>query len=191
MRLVVVAFVSVVLFFPAFWLFQSVFGANWGAGIASFGMYIAFPIVALRAWPTKVKAGLPSMSRALAAGELAEMDFDVSAAVALEESEDEGLHYFLQVAEDRTLFLSGQYLYEPVDAGRFPSTKIRLYWHRTAGITYGVQCLGTPLPPLSTVTASTDIGMERADRPEDRQVLEQSLPSAVARHVPQSETPLR
>ncbi len=175
MRLALVALTSVVLFFPAFWLFQLAVGPNWGAGIAAVGMYVAFPVFALRVWPGKAKAGLPSMNGALISGDLAESEFDVSEAVAIDELEDEGLHYLLRIAPDRTLCLSGQYLYEPVRAGRFPSTRIRVYWHRIAGVTYGVQTLGVTLSPSRAVPAPADAGELFADGPKDRQVIEQDL----------------
>jgi hypothetical protein len=45
--------------------------------------------------------------------------YTIRDAVAVEEQEDEGLHYYLLLDDGRTLFLSGQYLYEPAEDG-FP-----------------------------------------------------------------------
>jgi len=50
MRLLIIAFASVILFFPTFAILEPVFGANWGAGIAAFMMYIGFPSMLLLKW---------------------------------------------------------------------------------------------------------------------------------------------
>lgn len=173
MRLLVVAIASVVLFFPTFWLFNAVVGPNWGAGIAAVAMYIAFPVLALRAWPERKGASFVSMEQALERGQLAQETFAVTEAVSVLETEDEGLHFFLAVGEDRTLFLSGQYLYQPTESGSFPSTCIRVYWNKDSGVTYGVECLGQSLAP------SKRLPNLRGDPPSDRQVIQQSISQAV------------
>lgn len=68
MRFAIIALASVALFFPTFWLFQGVIGPIWGGCIAAVGMYIAFPAVALRAWPTKVRTRSSPVTDALASG---------------------------------------------------------------------------------------------------------------------------
>ena len=50
MRLILIAIVSVVLFFPLYWMLHPFFGPNWGAGIAAFMMYIGFPVLFLSKW---------------------------------------------------------------------------------------------------------------------------------------------
>jgi hypothetical protein len=173
MRFLVVATASVVLFFPTFWLFNAVVGPNWGAGIAAVAMYIAFPVLALRAWPAGKAASLVSMEQALARGQLAQETFEVTEAVSVLETEDEGLHFFLAVGADRTLFLSGQYLYEPTENRAFPSTRIRVYWSKETGASYGVECLGESLAPSKRLPALS------GDPPADRQLIQQSLSQAV------------
>lgn len=42
-----------ILFFPLYWLLQPIFGADWGAGIAAFMMYIGFPCIFLLKWGTR------------------------------------------------------------------------------------------------------------------------------------------
>jgi len=175
MRLVVVAGGSVVLFFPTFWLLNAVVGQQWGAGIAAFAMYVAFPALALRLWRGKGPTRPPTMEQALARGELAQEEYDVNEVYAVEEEEDEGLHFYLAVGFNRTLFLSGQYLYEPVESGSFPSSKVRLHWHKTLGLTYGVECLGLPITPSRRLPPFTVEQMRATEMPEDRQVLQQPI----------------
>lgn len=47
-QLALVAVISVLLFFPVFWLFSALAGADWGAGIAAVVALIGFPVVGLR-----------------------------------------------------------------------------------------------------------------------------------------------
>ena len=178
MRIIVIAILSVVLFFPTYWLFHSVVGPDWGAGIAAFGMYIAFPILALRVWKSREPVPLTSMEAALESGELLSADYSVSEAVEFAEFEDEGRSFYLAVGPTETLFLSGQYLYSPTDRGVFPSTKIRIFWHKTIGLTYGVECLGQPLSATS-YPPFTEEQFENEKVPEDRQLITQDLHSVL------------
>lgn len=179
MRILVVAIASVVLFFPTFWLFNGVVGPDWGAGIAAVAMYVAFPVIALRIWRGNDRGGVPSMGEALASGQLEQAEYEVREAMAVEEAEDEGLHFYLEVGPNQTLFLTGQYLYSVVEGSRFPSTRIRVYWHRASGLSYGVECLGQPLVPTKRMSPFTIEQMEAADMPQDRQILPYSLSSVV------------
>jgi hypothetical protein len=174
MRFIVVAIASVVLFFPAFWLFNAVVGPNWGAGIAAFGMYIAFPILALKVWPDRKVVERPSMETALANGDLMSSEYTVSEAAEVDEFEDEGKHFYLAVGPKDTLFLTGQYLYSPADNGVFHSTKIRVFWHKSLGLTYGVECLGQPMISLKCPEFSENHFENDVIR-GDRQIINQDL----------------
>jgi hypothetical protein len=178
MRFIVIAVCSIVLFFPVFWLFQAVVGPNWGAGIASFAMYIAFPILALKIWPGN-RSTEPTMMSALEEGALASADYEVTEVVEIEELEDEGLHFLLDIGGGRTLCLSGQYLYKPVSAGRFPSSRIRVFWNVQAGVTYGVQSLGDRLLPSRKLPPPNRKVLEAGAFPSDRDIVAQSLPTVV------------
>jgi hypothetical protein len=183
MRYLVIAISSVVLFFPAFWLFASVVGPDWGAGIAAVAMYIALPLVALKIWPATKPPAYESMEAALAEGTLRSADYEVEEAVEFGQMEDEGRHYLLGLADRRVLFLSGQYLDQPVTARIFPSTRIRVFWHGGQGHTFGVEGLGgvltvsRKLPPISGKVLESDV------LPADRDVLSESLETLVKRFV--------
>ncbi len=60
------------------------------------------------------------IARELAAGYVDCTTYAITDAVAVEEHEDEGPSYYLLLDDGRTLFLSGQYLYEPADEDGFP-----------------------------------------------------------------------
>jgi hypothetical protein len=67
-----------------------------------------------------------------AAGHVRSTTYTIRDAVAVEEQEDEGLSFYLLPDDGRTLFLSGQYLYEPVEGG-FPWTSFELVQAPVAG----------------------------------------------------------
>jgi len=50
MRLLIIAIFCVILFFPCFWLFSSVIGADWGAGLAMVFCWLLLPFMLLRKW---------------------------------------------------------------------------------------------------------------------------------------------
>lgn len=183
MRFLTIAVGSVVLFFPLFWLFDAIVGPSWSAGIAAFAMYIAFPVLALKLWGSPKTKTLPSMESALAAGELLSVEYVVSAAVEVQESEDEGKHFYLAVGSDETLFLSGQYLCEPVERGAFPNTRILVHSHKILNFSYGVACLGEPLSDVQHYPPFTGQQFQQGSGPEDRQTFAGALSEVTKREV--------
>lgn len=89
------------------------------------------------------------MAREAAAGHVKSITYTIRDAIAVEESEDEGLSFYLLLDDGRTLFLSGQYLYEPVEAG-FPWTSFELIQAPVAGYTVRIVPLGSSLRPSRT-----------------------------------------
>jgi hypothetical protein len=174
-RYIVIAALSIVFFFPMYWLFESVVGPDWGAGIAAVAMYIAFPIIALSVWKAKPSLSNVNMADALENGKLGTADFDVHEAIEVEEAEDEGLIFFLDIGNGRTLFLAGQYLYTPCEESRFPSDRIRVYWHTDLDLTYGVESLGDHLLPSDTLPPLDPDVIDQAFNPLDREVIAHDL----------------
>lgn len=82
--------------------------------------------------------------------------FEARRAFEVEEFEDEGCHFFLELRDGRVLFLSGQYLYDYVGSGeeglgrQFPSTAFAVRRHRTERYVVGLDCHGTVLAPDAT-----------------------------------------
>jgi hypothetical protein len=90
------------------------------------------------------------------AGLLDWTDYGVTRAFGVAESEDEGLHYYLELDDGRVLFLTGQYLYDSEPAGddaesirrrRFPCSEFTIRRHIKEGYVADIQCRGTVLEP--------------------------------------------
>lgn len=74
----------------------------------------------------------------------------------VEEYEDEGSHYFVELSDGRTLYLTGQYLYDfaPIEDDpelnqprRFPCTAFTILRHKEAGYVVDILCSGEVLEP--------------------------------------------
>lgn len=80
-------------------------------------------------------------------------EFRATRAFGVDEFEDEGLHYYVELDDKRVLFLSGQYLYdhEPdpkVDRPRsFPCTEFAIRRHKREGYFVSIECRGRVLEP--------------------------------------------
>jgi hypothetical protein len=113
-----------------------------------------------------------------AAGLLTTTSFVARRAFAVEEFEDEGLHYFMELVDGSVLYLTGQYLYdyeqdeeEPRRPRRFPCTEFVVRRHRDQGFVVDIQCSGVPLEP-DVVAAPFGPEVFEADHlPEDGQVI--------------------
>jgi hypothetical protein len=89
-------------------------------------------------------------------GLLALQTFRARRAFQVDEFEDEGSHYFIELADGAVLFLTGQYLYdyEPLrnrtSTSRlrsFPSTEFTIRRHKENGYVVDVQCHGEVIEP--------------------------------------------
>jgi hypothetical protein len=92
--------------------------------------------------------------RALEAnGLLADEDYAATRAFEVEEFEDEGMHFFVELEDGRVLFLSGQYLYdyEPdARAGkprRFPCSAFTVRRHKVERYAVDLICNGKIIEP--------------------------------------------
>ena len=88
-----------------------------------------------------------------ARGLLDTREFRATRAFGVDEFEDEGLHYYVELDDKRVLFLSGQYLYdyEPdpkSDRPRsFPCTEFAIRRHKREGYFVSIECRGRVLDP--------------------------------------------
>ncbi|WP_197341231.1 hypothetical protein [Ralstonia solanacearum] len=91
-----------------------------------------------------------------AKGRLVRQRFQATRAFAVEAFEDEGLHFYIELADGRVLYLNGQYLYdyEPItddpefnQARSFPCTEFEVLRHKDAGYVLQIDCAGTVLEP--------------------------------------------
>lgn len=82
--------------------------------------------------------------------------FNARRAFEVEEFEDEGLHFFLELEDGRVLFLCGQYLYDYQEItddpdfnqpARFPCTSFTVKRHKTELWVHSIECAGPYLKP--------------------------------------------
>jgi len=106
--------------------------------------------------------------------------FNPKRAFQVEEFEDEGSHYFVELEDGSVLFLSGQYLYEyeTLKKGkevmhplRFPNTEFIIRRHSVKSYVIDVLCYGSVIEPEVVAPAfdTDDFGTNRI--PEDGQVI--------------------
>lgn len=114
-----------------------------------------------------------------AQGLLQRQRFQANRAFEVRESEDEGLHYFIELSDGQVLFLSGQYLYDyeaitdDPEGNRprtFPCTEFEVLRHAIAGYVLEIRCSGTVLEPETTAPAFGRQDFERGI-PEDGDVI--------------------
>lgn len=112
-------------------------------------------------------------------GLLVSTDYQARRAFGVEEPEDEGLHYFLELVDGRVLYLGGQYLYdyEPItddpevnQSRRFPCTEFTIRRHKAEGYVAEVVCRGTAIEP-EFVARPTARNWSPVGDPLDGQVL--------------------
>lgn len=70
------------------------------------------------------------------------------ASVRIEEYEDEGPGFFLDVGDGSVIFLQGQYLDENVHGQRFPSSQFRLERAPKSNLVFSLECTGQYQPPM-------------------------------------------
>jgi hypothetical protein len=118
------------------------------------GAFLAFfggPSVLLLLW--RPRSDLEAARRT---GNLQVHELSVTKAWQVEQQEDEGLHFFLELASGGTVFLSGQFLYEPFEARIFPSAGIRVSLDRPSGTVLALQCLGPRIAIERTLAAFSE-----------------------------------
>jgi len=112
-------------------------------------------------------------------GLLESTTFRATRAFGVEEHEDEGLHYFIELADRRVLFLSGQYLYdfEPMtDEGEnrqrsFPCSEFTVRRHLKERFVVDIECNGDVLEPDVMLPPFTDEDWRGHRVPEDGRVI--------------------
>lgn len=97
------------------------------------------------------------------AGLLESTDFRAVRAFEVREWEDEGLHYFIELADGRVLYLEGQYLYEYQQISddpelnqprRFPCTDFTIRRHRLRGTSSKYSAVARCSSPSSSPSRS-------------------------------------
>jgi hypothetical protein len=105
------------------------------------------------------------------AGEVDEAQSEIVDAIEVAEEEDEGRHFYLRLADGRVLFLSGQYLYEPVAAKRFPAARITVIRAPTSGVVLSMRPEGAFLAPSAVRPSFSEREHARGRVPDDGAIL--------------------
>jgi hypothetical protein len=106
-------------------------------------------------------------------------EFEARRCFQVAEFEDEGLHFFVELANGTVLYLNGQYLYEVAenhnDDGKlsacFPCTRFTLRRHRDEGYIVDIQCAGSRLYPAVVLPPFPDEYYRRDDIFQDGDVI--------------------
>jgi len=115
--------------------------------------------------------------------------FEATRAFAVEEFEDEGSSYFLELADRRVLFLTGQYLYEyepdtyEKQPRAFPCRKFSVRRHKTERYAVDIQCRGSVLEPEAVAPPFTEQYLDRDDRPGDGDVITTATYEAIKQEL--------
>ena len=120
-------------------------------------------------------------SPALAPGKLAEdlenkkllssEDFKAIRAFQVEEVEDEGSTYYIELEDHSVLYLNGQYLYDYEEPRQFPCTDFTIRRHRDEGFVVDILCRGRVLEPEVVVPPFDESEFPGGAVPEDGQVI--------------------
>lgn len=113
------------------------------------------------------------------AGRLVRQAFRAMRAFSIQEFEDEGPTYCIELDDGKVLVLSGQYLhdFEPItddpevnQSRRFPCTEFEVLRHKDAGYVLDINCAGIVLEPEVVARAYTEAEL-RGGVPEDGEVI--------------------
>ncbi len=137
-------------------------------GIGGLGFYVYLR----RLFARSAAADLSSGRRDVEAGVVDETQFEIVDAIEVSEEEDEGRHFYLRLADGRVLFLSGQYLYEPVASRRFPATRLTVVRAPHSGLVLTLRSEGEFLAPSAVRPPFSEREHARGRVPEDGDVLE-------------------
>jgi hypothetical protein len=122
-------------------------------------------------------------------GQLLRETYHATRAFVVEEFEDEGSHYFIELADGRILYLSGQYLYdfEPISDDpelnqprRFPCTEFEVLRHKDRGYVIDIHCAGQVLEPELIAPGFTQADWQRGV-PEDGDIIDGKAYDALKR----------
>lgn len=152
------------------------------AGIAVY--FVGLCVLSLWLFRPKDPFGLKTQEEFLRelkeSGQIETSAFSAMRAFGVEEFEDEGLSYYLELDDGRVLFLNGQYLYdvEPMtddpeyhQKRRFPCSRFTILRHKTEGYAVDIQCHGTVIEPEFIASPFRDQDWREGSVPEDGEII--------------------
>ena len=113
-------------------------------------------------------------------GLLVSTDYRATRAFQVDEVEDEGPHYFVELEDGRILYLNGQYLFEYEETDddleltqprRFPCTEFTVRRHRDAGFVLDLLCGGRVLEPEVVAPPFSNLDYREGRIPEDGEII--------------------
>lgn len=141
------------------------------------GAFVLFNVAGSRA-PRSPRGD--SIEQMEAKGLLVSTDFQARRAFQIEEFEDEGAHYVIELQDGSTLYLNGQYLYdyEPItddpELNRprlFPCTDFTVRRHKASGEGIDILCRGDLIEPEFVAPSFDEMDFKRGLVPEDGQLI--------------------
>jgi hypothetical protein len=134
---------------------------------------VAAGFVYRRLSATDARAGRTvTLQRELTEGNAEVATYEVIDAINVEEQEEEGSMYFLQLRDGRILFIAGQHLYDLEEEKRFPNTRFQAVRTPRTRHLLDFVCLGDYLPPTGRGRAFTVHDYDAGLVPEDGDVWE-------------------
>jgi len=167
--------------------FPKGFGPPWLMGICV--ALVLFVLVGTSLFVFNKKGYRPSLSSKSSEERITEMEsqcllkseaFQATRGFQVEEFEDEGSHYFIELADGAVLYLNGQYLYgyeqimddpELNQPRKFPCSQFTVRRHKTAGYVIDITCTGDVLQPECVAPSFDKSDMKRGLIPEDGQII--------------------
>jgi hypothetical protein len=171
----------------AFHYFPNGFGPPWLMGIC-FAL-VLFGLAGTSLFVFNRQGYRPSLSSKSFEEQIAELEsqgllvsetFQATRAFQVEEFEDEGSHYFIELANGAVLYLNGQYLYdyeqimddpELNQPRRFPCSRFTVRRHKTAGYVVDIACSGDVLRPEFVAPSFDKSDAKGRLIPEDGQII--------------------
>jgi len=114
-------------------------------------------------------------------GRLGILEFEVVAVCQVAETEDEGLHFFLETDDGKTRFVSGQFLYEPVHAKKFPRELVKVFIDTKSREVLDVESTGRKFLPWPVIDAFTETEHARDLVPDNLEILPYGIVEVLSR----------
>ena len=107
---------------------------------------------------------------------LGKSDYKARRAFGVEEFEDEGSHYFIELEDGGVLYLNGQYLYEyePIGSKQprtFPCTEFTILRHKDEGWVLDLQCRGSVIEPELVASSFSKSDFKAELTPTDGEII--------------------
>lgn len=174
----------------------------WARPVSVAGLLLALPVALVvfnlrgASWGLSQESVAERIAQLDAEGQLLRQSLQAKRAFEIQEFEDEGQHFFIELADGRVLFLSGQYLYdyeaivddpERIRPRTFPCTEFEVLRHARLGYVLEIRCAGQPLTPEVVAPPFSFEGAVPDNFPEDGDIMSDMTFAALkAKYAPDS-----